>query len=170
MNILLKLFEWSKPQHSNPLWIPSREQFRVLSWRCYRSMMAPPLLSFGSTTKLSHSGSANTCEIHAVAFFAVFVWLPFTGLWQWSLEEPLPMLIRYWFASRIQFNYWLHCQWLYHPFFLNLSVSRTKIDNLKWQIGRKINHVTFGKFATSLVQNLKILLGVYKKCWCWLYK
>ena len=43
---------------------------------------------------------------------------------------------------------------IYHPFFLDLKVSRTKIENL---IGRDINSVTFGKFVTSLVQKLKIL-------------
>ena len=37
------------------------------------------------------------------------------------------------------------------------------IENLKWQIGRDINHVTFGKCVTLLVQKLKIL-GVYKNC------
>ena len=54
-------------------------------------------------------------------------------------------------------RYWLHCQWLY------IVLSRTKIGNLKWQIGRDINPVTFGKFVTSLVQKLKIL-GFYKNC------
>ena len=35
------------------------------------------------------------------------------------------------------------------------------MENLKQQIRRDINQVTFGKFVTSLVQKLKIL-GVYK--------
>ena len=42
-------------------------------------------------------------------------------------------------------------------YFLNLRVSRTKIENLKWQIGGDIIPLTFGKFVTSLVQKLKIL-------------
>ena len=49
----------------------------------------------------------------------------------------------------------LHCQRLYRPFFLNLRVSRTKIENLKQQIRKDINHVTFQKFVTLLVQNFK---------------
>ena len=52
---------------------------------------------------------------------------------------------------------------IYRPFFLNLKISRTKIGNLKWQIERDINPVTFAKFVTSLVQKLKIL-GFYKNC------
>ena len=39
----------------------------------------------------------------------------------------------------------------------------TKIENLKQQIWRDINHVTFTKYVTSFVQKLKIL-GVYKNC------
>ena len=42
-------------------------------------------------------------------------------------------------------------------FFLNLRVSRTKIYNLKRQIGGDIIPLTFRKFVTSLVQKLKIL-------------
>ena len=38
-----------------------------------------------------------------------------------------------------------------------------KIENLKQQMGKDINDVTFGKFVTSLVQKLKIL-EVYKNC------
>ena len=34
-------------------------------------------------------------------------------------------------------------------FFSNLSVSRTKIENLKWKIGWDIILITFGKFVTS---------------------
>ena len=68
-------------------------------------------------------------------------------------------------SRQVGFNsrYWLHCQWLYRPFFLNLRVSRTKIENLKRQSGRDFNKVIFRKFVTSLVQKLKIL-GVYKNC------
>ena len=59
--------------------------------------------------------------------------------------------------SKVVFNlrYWLHCPWLYHPFFLNLRVFRTKIENLRWQVGGNIIWVTIGNIAISLVQNLK---------------
>ena len=55
-------------------------------------------------------------------------------------------------THNLRFNtrYWIHCH-------SNLKVSRTKIENLKWQIMRDINCVTFEKFATSLIQKLKIL-------------
>ena len=43
------------------------------------------------------------------------------------------------------------------PFFLNLRVSRTKIENLKRQIGRDIKHVTFIIFVTLLVQDIRSL-------------
>ena len=42
-------------------------------------------------------------------------------------------------------------------FFLNLKVSRAKIENLKWRIGGDIIPLTFGKFVTLLVQKLKTL-------------
>ena len=42
-------------------------------------------------------------------------------------------------------------------FFLNLRVSRAKIENLKWQFGGDIIPLTFRKFVTLLVQKLKIL-------------
>ena len=38
---------------------------------------------------------------------------------------------------------------------LKFRASRTTIKNLRLQIGGKIIHVTFGKFVTSLVQQLK---------------
>ena len=41
------------------------------------------------------------------------------------------------------------------PFFLNLKVSRTTIESLRWQFGGEIIQVTFGKFVTLLVQKLK---------------
>ena len=34
-------------------------------------------------------------------------------------------------------------------YFLNLSVSGTKIENLKWKIGWDIILINFGKFVTS---------------------
>ena len=56
-------------------------------------------------------------------------------------------------VSQVGFNsrYWLYC----HP---NLRVSRTKIENLRCQVGENINFITFGKLVTLLVQKLK------KKC------
>ena len=42
-----------------------------------------------------------------------------------------------------------------NPFFLNLKVSRTTIENLRWQFGGDIIQVTFGKSVTSLVPKLK---------------
>ena len=42
-------------------------------------------------------------------------------------------------------------------FFLNLRISRAKIENLKWWIGGDIIPLTFGKFVTLLVQKLKML-------------
>ena len=42
-------------------------------------------------------------------------------------------------------------------FFLILRVSRTKIENLKCQIGGDIILLSFRKIVTSLVQILKIL-------------
>ena len=42
-------------------------------------------------------------------------------------------------------------------FFLNLRISRAKIENLKWRIGGDIIPLTFGKFVTLLVQKLKML-------------
>ena len=56
-------------------------------------------------------------------------------------------------------RYSLHCRWLYiyHPFFLNLRVSRAKFENLRWQVRGDIIQVTFEKSVTSLVQNSKIL-------------
>ena len=72
---------------------------------------------------------------------------PFYWFWVWVIPQVA-------FNSR----YWLHCH-------SNLRISRTEIENLKWQIGRDINHVAFGKLITLLVQKLKIdLLGVYKNC------
>ena len=41
------------------------------------------------------------------------------------------------------------------PFFLNSKVPRTTIENLSWQLGGKIIQVTFEKFSTSLVKQLK---------------
>ena len=41
--------------------------------------------------------------------------------------------------------------------FLNLKVSRAKIENLKWRIGGDIIPLTFGKFVTLLVKKLKSL-------------
>ena len=55
----------------------------------------------------------------------------------------------------------IQCQ--YRLFLLNLRFFRTNIENLKQQIGRDINRITFRKFLTSLVQKLKIL-GVYQNC------
>ena len=46
-----------------------------------------------------------------------------------------------------------------NDFFLNLRVFRTKIENLKWQIGRDIIPLSFWKFVTSKVKKLKILRG-----------
>ena len=40
-------------------------------------------------------------------------------------------------------------------FFLNLRVSREKIENLKWWFNGDIIPLTFGKFLTSLVEWLK---------------
>ena len=42
-------------------------------------------------------------------------------------------------------------------FFLNLKISRAKIENLKWQIGGDIIPLTFGTFVALLVQKLKTL-------------
>ena len=42
-------------------------------------------------------------------------------------------------------------------FFLNLKVSRAKIENLKLWIGGDIISLTFGKIVTLLVQKLKTL-------------
>ena len=42
-------------------------------------------------------------------------------------------------------------------FFLNLRVSKAKIENLKWWISGDIIPPTFRKFVTFLVQKLKIL-------------
>ena len=42
-------------------------------------------------------------------------------------------------------------------FFLNLKVSKAKIENLKLRIGGDIIPLTFGKFVTLLVQKLKTL-------------
>ena len=67
-------------------------------------------------------------------------------------------------SSLVQFGFSsVHCQRLYYLFFLNLRVSRTKIENLKQQIKRDINHITFRKFVTLLVEKLKVLT-VYKNC------
>ena len=54
--------------------------------------------------------------------------------------------------TQVGFNsrHWLHCH-------SNSWVSRTKIENLKWQIGGDIIPLTFEKFVTSLSQKLKIL-------------
>ena len=42
-----------------------------------------------------------------------------------------------------------------NPFFLNLKISRTTIETLRWQLSGKIIQVTFRKSSTSLVQQLK---------------
>ena len=42
-----------------------------------------------------------------------------------------------------------------NPFFLNLKVSRTTIENLSWQFGGDIIRVTFRKSVTLLVPKLK---------------
>ena len=39
-------------------------------------------------------------------------------------------------------------------FFVNLIVSRTTVENLKWKIGGDIIRLIFGKIVTSLVQKL----------------
>ena len=59
-------------------------------------------------------------------------------------------------TPQVGFNsrYWLDCQWLYRPFFLNLMFSMTKIENLKQQFGGEIIFVIFGKIVTSLIQKL----------------
>ena len=46
------------------------------------------------------------------------------------------------------------------PFFLNLEVSKTNVENLRWQVDRDIIRVTFRKFVTSLAS---------KKMWINLY-
>ena len=40
-------------------------------------------------------------------------------------------------------------------FFLDQKVSRTTIENLRWQLGGEIIQVTFGKSSISFVQKLK---------------
>ena len=52
---------------------------------------------------------------------------------------------------------WLHCQWLHRPCFFNLRVSRINCENLKQQIRRDINCVTFRKYITLLIQKLKLI-------------
>ena len=42
-----------------------------------------------------------------------------------------------------------------NPFFLNLRVSKTKIETLRWKVSGDIIQVTFGKFVTSFIQKLK---------------
>ena len=42
-----------------------------------------------------------------------------------------------------------------NPFFLNLKVLRTTVENLKWRFSGDIIQVTFRKSITSLVQKLK---------------
>ena len=55
--------------------------------------------------------------------------------------------------AQVRFNlrYWLHCH-------SNFRITRTKIENLRWQVSEDINFITYRKFVTSLVQKLK------KKC------
>ena len=48
--------------------------------------------------------------------------------------------------------------YIVNPFFLNLKVSRAKIENLRWQFGGDIIWVTFRNSVTSLVRKLE------KKC------
>ena len=36
-----------------------------------------------------------------------------------------------------------------NPFFLNLRVSKTKIENLRWEVGEDIIQVTFGKLVDN---------------------
>ena len=51
--------------------------------------------------------------------------------------------------TQVGFNsrYRLHCD-------SNLRVSRTKFENFRWQFGKDINFITFGKFGTSCSQKL----------------
>ena len=75
-----------------------------------------------------------------------------------SLWQKLILLVPYKTEStilnvtiaQVRFNsrYWLHCH-------LNLRVSGTKIENLRWQFGEDINFITFRKFLTLLAQQLK---------------
>ena len=59
---------------------------------------------------------------------------------------------------KVGFNsrYWLHCH-------SNLRVSRTKIEDLRGQFGEDIKYITFRKFVTLLVQQLKKKCG-HKNC------
>ena len=50
-----------------------------------------------------------------------------------------------------------------NPFFFLLGISRTTIKNLRWQLSGEITQVTFGKFVTLLVQQLKKKF-VHKNC------
>ena len=47
--------------------------------------------------------------------------------------------------------------YIVNDIFLNLRVFRTKIEHLKWRLKRDTIQITFGKFVTLLVQQLKIL-------------
>ena len=65
---------------------------------------------------------------------------------------------------QVEFN------WMYWPHYQsNLRVSRIKIQNLGWQFGEGINFITFRKFVTSLIQQLKKKC-IHKNCAtrCWL--
>ena len=63
---------------------------------------------------------------------------------------------------QVGFNseYWLHC----HSY---LRVSRTKIENLRWQIGGDINFIYFRKFLTSLVQQGMLFSIVPRFSYTW---
>ena len=76
----------------------------------------------------------------------------------WLIEEGLKTRHshaprRQLYYTQVVFNsrYWLDCH-------LNLRVSGTTIENLRWQFSEDINFITFGKFVTLLVQQLE------KKC------
>ena len=58
--------------------------------------------------------------------------------------------------TKISWSFWAMQQLEQKCFKFDLSVSRTKFEHLKWHIRWHINHITFGKFVTLLVQILKI--------------
>ena len=89
---------------------------------------------------MSHLLPYHVSITHATAFLQL---ISSTGGIQFKVLTTLPMTISY--------------------FLLEFKDFRTKIENLKQHIGRNIQHVTFRRFVTSLVQKL-MLLEVYKNC------
>ena len=107
---------------------------------------------------LSHAFQADLISyMFAFSLVSYICWMGWN-----SNREPgfIQMYVPKWdFVDKVEQEHRCDSMWgtdyIAYPFFMNLKVSRTTIENLRWQFVGDIILVTFRKFVTSLVQKLK---------------